>query len=84
MTNHELNYRRVLPFGIVFSLASIASIVTFLYYSAEWAQHEKDGWDPDYPEQYNRMVRAQYSYYAGVMALLVLIVFFNGYHLTRA
>ena len=84
MMNHELNYRRVLPFGIVFSLASIAAIVTFLYYSAEWAEHEREGHSWDNSEQWNRMVRAQYSYYAGVIALLVLIVFFNGYHLTRA
>ena len=82
--NHVLNYKRALPLGIVFSLASIAAIVTFLYYSADWAEHEKDGLSWDELEQYNRMVRAQYSYYAGVIALLVLIVFFNGYHLTRA
>ena len=81
--NHALNYERALGLGIVFALASIAAIVTFIYYSTEWALGEKDGNAFDDVKQYPNQVKAEYSYYAGVISLLALIVFFNGYHLAR-
>ena len=76
--NHALNYERVLPFfGMIFALASLAGIVLFVYYSIEWANSNnptKEGVE---------FLRADYSYEGAVLALLSLIVFFNGYHLAK-
>ena len=75
--NHERNYRLSLPLGIVFALASVAAAVIFVVYASEWAESSiSDRNDADY-------LRATFAYNATVISLLVLIVFFNGYHLTK-
>ena len=77
VTNHEENYRMSLPLGIVFALASIAATVIFVVYAAEWSE------DSDKTKANENYQRAVFSYYAAVISLLTLIVFFNGYHLTK-
>ena len=75
--NHERNYRLSLPLGIVFALASVAAAVIFVVYASEWAD------DPISTRDGNDYLRATYAYNATVISLLLLIVFFNGYHLTK-
>ena len=75
--NHERNYRMSLPLGIVFALGAVASAVIFVVYATEWADTaNSDRNDSDY-------LKATFAYNATVIALLILIVFFNGYHLTK-
>lgn len=76
-TNHEENYRMSLPLGIVFALAAVASTIIFIVYATEWSNEAKPSRDDD------DYLRANFSYYATVISLLLLIVFFNGYHLTK-
>ena len=82
--DHERNYRMVLPLGAIFALAAIAASVLFVVYAIEWADKsdEQSTFATD-REQSNRYVQTQYSYYATVISLLTLIIFFNGYHLTK-
>lgn len=81
--NHALNYRRALPFGTIFGLAAIAATVIFIVYAAEW--HDlNNSLTFDGLEVTNRYVKAVYAYQATVLALLMLIVFFSGYHITHA
>lgn len=77
VTNHEENYRMSLPLGIVFALASVAATVIFIVYAIEWSEQPEGS---NFNENYQR---ATFSYYAAVISLLTLIVFFNGYHLTK-
>jgi hypothetical protein len=75
--NHERNYRLSLPLGLVFALASVAAAVIFVVYAVEWSEESNETReDLDY-------LRATYAYNATVISLLMLLVFFNGYHLTR-
>lgn len=73
-TNHERNYRMSLPLGIIFALASVASAVIFVVYASEWAEDNSNT---------DSITKAEYAYNATVISLLILIVFFNGYHLTK-
>ena len=73
-TNHERNYRMSLPLGIIFALASVASAVIFVVYASEWAEDNSN---------LDNITKAEYAYNATVISLLILIVFFNGYHLTK-
>tara|TARA_R110001592_G_scaffold18816_10_gene77701 strand:+ start:4516 stop:4764 length:249 start_codon:yes stop_codon:yes gene_type:complete len=75
--NHERNYRLSLPLGIVFALTSVAAAVIFVVYASEWAD------DPVSTRDADDYLRATYAYNATVISLLLLIVFFNGYHLTK-
>ncbi len=85
IVDHLGNYRRALPFGVLFAAASIAAIVIFIVYAAKW--NELSSSDrfatTEEPQGYEERTRAEYGYYASVISLLVLIVFFNGYHLTK-
>ena len=75
--NHERNYRLSLPLGIVFALTSVAAAVIFVVYAAEWAEN------PVSTRGAEDYLRATFAYNATVISLLLLIVFFNGYHLTK-
>jgi len=75
--NHERNYRMSLPLGIVFALGAVAAAVVFVVYATEWAETANST-----KEDANYM-RATFAYNATVISLLILIVFFNGYHLTK-
>ena len=79
--NHQLNYRRSLPLGFFLGLLAIAAVVMFLLYAIEWSDNTTK-----HPitssEQRNREIKADYAYQSAVVTLLILIVFFNGYHLT--
>lgn len=79
---HERNYRMVLPLGVIFALASVASAVIFIVYAVEWAENDSVS-THDNDEQRNRLHKVEYAYYATVLSLLTMIVFFNGYHLTK-
>jgi len=85
IVDHLGNYRRALPFGVLFAAASIAAIVIFIVYAAKW--NELSSSDrfvaSEQPQGYEERTRVEYGYYASVISLLVLIVFFNGYHLTK-
>ena len=75
--NHERNYRLSLPLGIVFALTSVAATVIFVVYASEWGDAPVSSRDD------NNYLRATFAYNATVISLLLLIVFFNGYHLTK-
>jgi len=85
--NHERNYRFTLPLGMIFALAAIAGFVTFLAYAIEWSENGNINMNNPTDEasrrQQNRKTKVEYSYQATVLSLLVLLVFFNGYHLTK-
>lgn len=85
IVDHLGNYRRALPFGVLFAAVSIAAIVIFIVYAAKWNElSSSDRFDgTERPQGYEERTRAEYGYYASVISLLVLIVFFNGYHLTK-
>ena len=88
MRSSYINYRRSLPFGGIFILASLASTVLFIIYAFRWNNVTPKltiGTGPGkiIEETYNEYSRAKYSYYGAVVSLLMLIVFFNGYHLTK-
>ena len=85
MRSSYINYRRSLPFGGIFVLASLASTVLFIIYAFRWNNiASKLGTANEMIEEtYNEYSRAKYSYYGAVVSLLMLIVFFNGYHLTK-
>jgi hypothetical protein len=76
-----------LPLGLIFALAAIASFVTFLVYAVEWSDNTSVnmnlGTNNLSRAQQNRKTKVEYSYQATVLSLLVLLVFFNGYHLTK-
>lgn len=84
--NHKANYRRALPLGLIFALASITSAVFFVVYATKWSHDHgsyfSGGARPVEAAYYDQTV-FEYSYYATVISLLFLIVFFNGYHLTK-
>ena len=75
------NYRNVLPFGLIFGIAAVVSTVYFLYYTDRWY---KDGGQANTPAGTAELnfTRASYGYYGAVLSLLMLIVFFHGYHMT--
>ena len=81
--DHQRNYRMALPLGALFALAGIAASVVFVVYAAEWADKSDTEITFTNREQTNRFIQAEYSYYATVIALLTLVIFFNGYHLTK-
>ncbi len=85
IVDHLGNYRRALPFGVLFAAVSIAAIVIFIVYAAKWNElSSSDRFNnTEQPQGYEERTRAEYGYYASVISLLVLIVFFNGYHLTK-
>ncbi len=87
MTSHEQRYRMVLPLGVVFALGAIAATVVFIVYAVAWSTNDSnnmaDSASAASREQQNRKTKVEYAYQATVMALLALIVFFNGYHLTK-
>jgi hypothetical protein len=71
--NHERNYRMSLPLGLILGLLSISTAVVFVVYAAEWNETKVE----------DNSQRATLSYQATVITLLILLVFFNGYHLTK-
>tara|TARA_R110002126_G_scaffold61680_4_gene159382 strand:+ start:38 stop:295 length:258 start_codon:yes stop_codon:yes gene_type:complete len=83
LVDHLSNYRRALPLSILFGVASITAAVFFIVYAAEWESNDKFATGAEIENAYRNRTRAEYSYYASVISLLILIVFFNGYHLTK-
>jgi len=86
LVDHLANYRRALPLGLIFAGVSIAAIVIFIVYAAKWnelSDTEKYSGNSEAGRGYQERTRTEYGYYASVISLLVLIVFFNGYHLTK-
>ena len=85
LVDHLGNYRRALPVGLLFAAASIASAVIFIVYAAKWNEVDVkvSATDVETDKAYLERTRTEYAYYATVISLLVLIVFFNGYHLTK-
>jgi len=87
--DHQMNYRMsILPVGSLLSLVALASAVLFVVYAVEWHSHLNDTPDnnstaAETNRQYRERVNTEYSYYAAVISLLCVLVFFNGYHLTR-
>ena len=83
LVDHLANYRRALPLGLIFAGVSIAAIVIFIVYAAKWNEVSLKYDTGETNEAYQERTRTEYGYYASVISLLVLIVFFNGYHLTK-
>lgn len=89
--NHLANYRVALPIGTVIALASIAGAVIFIVYAADWGEKDDINMNNnttgtagnDSRDKQNLKARVQLSYYATVIALLMLLVFFHGYQLTK-
>jgi len=79
----SVTYRKTLPVvSALFGAAAVAATIVFIVYTAEWADNSANATFSNRDET-NRYVRAQYGYQATVIALLMLIVFFNGYHLNK-
>ena len=86
LVDHLGNYRRALPLGAIFAGVAIAAAVVFVVYAAKWADlsdTDKYTGGAEGNLGYQERTRTEYAYYASVISLLVLIVFFNGYHLTK-
>jgi len=83
LVDHLSNYRRALPLSILFVVAAITAAVFFIVYAAEWQNSTSFTSSSETSDGYRNRTRAEYSYYASVISLLILIVFFNGYHLTK-
>ena len=88
--DHQMNYRMsILPVGGLLALAALAAAILFIVYAVEWNDHRSDtpddgtSRDGETHRQYVDRIRTEYSYYATVISLLCILVFFNGYHLTR-
>lgn len=87
--DHQQNYRMsILPVGGLLALAAVAAAILFIVYAVEWHDHIGDTPNTntvtgESDRQYRERVRTEYSYYATVISLLCILVFFNGYHLTR-
>ena len=80
-----VNYRRALPLGSIFAAVSIAAATLFIIYAAKWntMDNRLNASNQLTNEAYENETKARYSYYGCVISLLMLIVFFNGYHLTK-
>jgi len=84
LVDHLGNYRRALPLGLLFALVSIGAAAVFVVYAAKWNDVEtKTNTNGETDQAYLERTRTEYAYYATVITLLVLLVFFNGYHLTK-
>ncbi len=83
IVDHLGNYRRALPLSVLFGLAAITAAVFFVVYAVEWENVDHFNGTAETNGGYINRTRAEYSYYASVISLLILIVFFNGYHLTK-
>ena len=83
LVDHLGNYRRALPLSFLFGVAAITATVFFIVYAAEWQSVDHFTSTAETNDGYVNRTRAEYSYYASVITLLILIVFFNGYHLTK-
>ena len=85
MRTSFVNYRRALPLASLFAAASIAAATLFIIYAAKWNVTDNKLTAGSLPseEAYENETKARYSYYGAVVSLLMLIVFFNGYHLTK-
>ena len=89
--DHLRNYRVALPIGVVIALASVAGAVIFVVYASEWGEQDDVNMmntaagtaGNDSRDKQNLKARSQLSYYATVIALLMLLVFFHGYQLTK-
>ena len=66
----------------LFALAAIAAIVVFIVYAAEWNSHDTSGGESSVGI-YEDRVRTQFSYYASVISLLILLAGLHGYALIR-
>jgi hypothetical protein len=66
----------------LFALAAIAAIVVFIVYAAEWNSHDTSTGESSVGI-YEDRVRTQFSYYASVISLLILLAGLHGYALIR-
>jgi len=71
-----------LSFVTLLSLAAIAAIVIFIVYAAEWNSHNLSSGE-NTPAIYEDRVRAQFGYYASVIALLSILSGMHGFALIR-
>jgi len=68
----------------IFSLVSIAAIVMFIYYSAEWNNvGNKISSGVEQNSAYVERTRAEYSYYASVISLLFIVAGMHGFGLIK-
>ena len=85
--DHQQNYKMsLLPVGGLLAVAAVAGAILYIVYAVEWHDEIPTGGSGGHTEtnsQYRNSVRTEFSYYGTVIALLCLLVFFNGYHLTR-
>lgn len=71
----RVKYRSLLPFSYILIITAIASSIVFIYYASEWNKNNTGKEDVNF-------ISAKYGYYGSVISLLMILVFFNGYHLT--
>lgn len=68
----------------IFSLLSIATIVLFLYYGIEWAGVKtKTNSGAETKEAYHERIKTEFSYYATVILLLIVLASMHGYGLIK-
>ena len=72
--------------GVLFGLAAVAAMVIFIVYAAEWASDEGSG-TPTFTDtnadHANDYIRAEFAYYAFVIAALSLLTGMHGYVVAR-
>ena len=66
----------------LFALAAVAAIVVFIVYAAEWNSNDTSAGESSVGI-YEDRVRTQFSYYASVISLLILLAGLHGYALIR-
>ena len=74
------SYRNILPISLIFLLTTLASIGIYIYYAAKWSEESENG--------FNILLdgvletKMEIAYNGAVISMLLMIVFFNGFHLS--
>jgi Ca2+/Na+ antiporter len=68
----------------LFGLLALATTVLYIVYAAEWENDQKNETTPSTNEEvYKNKVRTEFSYYATVIVLLMVLASMHGYAMTR-
>ena len=74
----------------VFSLAAVATAILFVIYAVDWSEHVDINMNTvtgaranDARDQQNRLAKAEYSFYATVILILMVITGMHGFAIAR-
>ena len=68
----------------LFGLVALATTVLYVVYAAEWESDQKNATTATQDEEvYRNEIRTEFSYYATVIVLLMVLASMHGYAMTR-